>query len=153
MGNILWRRFGQEVFLIALHKPEWCGPPPNATSLFCAPFDGVIDCAAAAPAGFDILGSPIAQLLFPAKSFYALNHPMLRLIDYADGYIWTRPVDEAALVEIIPLEEWATELTTKERAAWEKWKLDLECPLQRRPSWAQLAKWRETCQMSRGMSR
>ena len=45
MGNILWRQFGQEVFLIALHKPEGCGEGEDAFAKSCAPLGGAIDCA------------------------------------------------------------------------------------------------------------
>ena len=96
-GNILWRRYGEDVFLIALHKPEWCGPAEQPTSASCPPFNGAIDCAAAAlgrPVGFDVTGSPIAELKFAPASFYALGYPLLRFYDYADGYVWQKTFDE-----------------------------------------------------------
>jgi hypothetical protein len=98
-GNILWRRYGEDVFLIALHKPEWCGPSDKATSVSCPPFNGAIDCAASAighPLAFDVAGSPIAELKFPENSFYAFGHPLLRFYDYADGYVWQQTFDDTA---------------------------------------------------------
>ena len=98
MGNILWRQFGQDVFLVALHKPWGCGEGEDAFAKLCAPLGGAIDCAAAqnggTPVGFDILGSPIAETKLDAKSFYATAHPLLRMVDFVDGYIWQEPVDD-----------------------------------------------------------
>jgi heme-binding uptake protein ChaN (Tiki superfamily) len=138
MGNILWRQFAQDVFLIALHKPSGCGTGESAFATLCAPLGGVIDCAAVAngstPAGFDILGSPIAQTQFDAKDFYAKGHPLLRMIDYADGYVWQQPVDEITMVEVISPED----------PAWEKRAADLANP-KKRASWATLPEWRAAC--------
>lgn len=112
LGNILWRRLGEEVFVVALHKPDPCGGTGDKPSTeFCAPFDGLLDCAATRaggrPVAFDILGSPVAEAKFPAASYYAWRHPLLRLIDYADGYVWQGPVDSAPMVDFIPPENGA----------------------------------------------
>jgi hypothetical protein len=64
---------GEDVFLIALHKPEWCGPPDDPTSLSCLPFGGAFDCAADGighAVTFDVIGSPVAELKFAPTSFY-----------------------------------------------------------------------------------
>jgi len=148
-GNILWRRFAENVFLIALHKPDWCGPVGEGASVLCVPFGGQIDCAGLAvgkPTGFDVLESPIAELKFPEASFYASGHPLLRFIDYADGYIWTGPIDEVRLVDLIPLDEWSPEGMTKlgEPAKWQKRAADLANPYERR-SWKSLKGWRTAC--------
>lgn len=149
-GNILWRRFAAGIFLVALHKPDWCGPAGEWTSLLCAPFGGEIDCAGLAvgkPVAFDVLASPIAEAKFPAASFYADGHALLRFIDYADGYIWTGPIDEVRLVDLIPLAEWSPENAADEgeRAKWEKRAADLANPYELRPSWKNLAGWRSAC--------
>lgn len=123
-GNILWRRLAEDVFLIALHKPDPCGEGENVYGKLCAPLDGAIDCAAkqngGKPVAFDILGSPISEAKFPATSFYAHNHPLLRLIDYADGYVWSGPVDAIARVDLIPLAELdpASANDAKKQAEW-----------------------------------
>lgn len=133
-GNILWRRFGEDVFVIALHKAEWCGEGENVESKFCAPFDGMIDCAAkqngGKPVAFDVLGSPIAEVKFPATSFYARNHPLLRLIDYTDGYVWLGPVDQMARVDLIPLDA-AAASDAKRQAEWARTAEWLAHPKQR----------------------
>ena len=150
MGNILWRQLGQEVFLVALHKPEGCAEGENAFARLCAPLGGAIDCAAvrngSVPVGFDILGSPIAEAKFDARSFYAAGHPLLRLIDFADGYVWRAPVDEATMVELIPREEVdpAGAGDAEERAQWSQHADDLANP-RRRASWASLPEWRAQC--------
>jgi heme-binding uptake protein ChaN (Tiki superfamily) len=150
MGNILWRQFGQEVFLVALHKPEGCGAGEDAFATLCAPLDGAVDCAAVrnsgTPVGFDILGSPIAETQLDAKNFYAKGHPLLRMIDFADGYVWQAPVDDAGMVELIPLEEYAPEDAgnADRKAEWRKRADDLAHP-ERRPARASLPGWRADC--------
>ena len=139
-GNILWRQYGESVFLIALHKSEGCGEFPNEMSVQCAPFGGAIDCAARAlgrPVGFDVLTSPVAELEFPQASFYARAHPHLRFMDYADGYIWNAAVDESAGVDVLPLPEYQTD-------AWKKHAEGLAQPL-KRESMKKLPEWRKAC--------
>ncbi len=149
-GNILWRRFGEDVFLIALHKAEGCGGWGHPYDAMCAPLGGAIDCAAArsggAPVGFDILGSPLAEMKFPETSFYAIAHPLLRMIDYADGYIWQEPVDAIRMVELIPLEAYdpAGSADAATRSEWEARARDLANPKER-ASWKGLPEWRAAC--------
>ncbi len=139
MGNILWRQFGQDVFLVALHKPWGCGEEDDPLATSCAPLGGAIDCAAVrnggTPVGFDILGSPIAETKLAAESFYATAHPLLRMVDFVDGYIWQAPVDDTRMVELIPLEEYfpADADRADKRAAWQKERDDLANP-EKRPS-------------------
>jgi heme-binding uptake protein ChaN (Tiki superfamily) len=150
MGNLLYRKFGQDVFLVALHKPDGCGEQGNAFAKLCAPLGGEIDCAAVrnggAPVGFDILGSPIAETKLEAVSFYAVAHPLLRMVDFADGYVWQAPVDDARMVDLIPLQEYEPEKAedAERRAEWEKRAADLAEP-RKRASWASLPAWRSRC--------
>jgi len=150
MGNILWRQFGQDVFLVALHKPEACGEGEDAFAKLCAPLGGAIDCAAVrnggTPVGFDILGSPIAETKLDARSFYATAHPLLRMVDLVDGYIWQVPVDDMRMVDLLPLEEYAPEdaAHADHRAAWQKHGDDLANP-KKRASWGSLPEWRAKC--------
>jgi heme-binding uptake protein ChaN (Tiki superfamily) len=158
MGNILWRQFGQDVFLVALHKPDGCGAAGDAFAKLCAPLDGTIDCAAArnggAAVGFDILGSPIAERKLDAKSFYAAGHPLLRMVDLVDGYVWQLPVEDMTMVELIPLGEYAPAQAEdrEQRAAWAKRGEDLANP-RKRPSWSSLSDWRAKCDGSGGRPR
>jgi hypothetical protein len=118
MGNILSRRFGEKVFLIALHKPIWCGDPEKPT--YCLPFGGRLDCAAAKagrPVGFDVAGSPLAGLGFEPGDYYGLGHPGLRFVDYTDGYVWTGPLESFRQVTIIPLAEYAPDPAALARVA------------------------------------
>jgi hypothetical protein len=108
MGNMLSRRFGDGVFLIALHKPIWCGSPARPS--YCLPFGGRLDCAATRVGqsiGFDVSGSQLAELRFEPGDYYTYGHPGLRFGDYADGYIWSGPLESIRLVGIIPLSEYA----------------------------------------------
>ncbi|MGA7614073.1 MAG: ChaN family lipoprotein [Thermoanaerobaculia bacterium] len=149
MGNILWRQFGEDVFLIALEKPEMCGPRGEEETRYCLPLSGIIDCAAASagrPVGFDLAASPIAEMHLPASSFYAAGHPFVRIIDFADGWIWQGPVDRLKLVEMIPFEELSNDPSNDAgaRKAWEKEREWLAHPMQR-SAWRDLAKWRSNC--------
>jgi len=120
MGNILSRRYGEDVFLIALHKPLWCGDPEKPS--YCLPFSGRIDCAAAAsnrPVGFDVVGSPLADLAFEAGDYYLRGHPGLRFGDYTDGYVWSASLEAIRLVSVIPLEAYAPDAASRARVAHE----------------------------------
>jgi hypothetical protein len=108
MGNILFRRFGEQVFLVALHRPIWCGSP--AEPAYCLPFAGRIDCAASKigrHVGFDVVNSPLSELPFESTDYYAFGHNALRFVDYTDGYVWLGGVDSFRPVRIIALEEFA----------------------------------------------
>jgi hypothetical protein len=108
MGNILTRRLGEQVFLIALHRPIWCGSPAEPS--YCLPFAGRIDCAASRigrPIGFDVLESPLAEMRFASTDYYAYGHAVLRFVDYTDGYVWLGSLDSFRPVTIIELDEFA----------------------------------------------
>ena len=153
-GNKLWRRYAQNVFLIALHKADGCAGAPEPFSKLCAPLAGLIDCAAerngGRAVGFDILGSPLAEAKFPQESFYAIAHPMLRMIDYADGYVWQEDVDHMTLVDLIPLAEYAPEEKpdSERLAEWSRRAEDLKNP-GKRTSWTTLGDWRGACGMAK----
>lgn len=107
-GNIIRRELGDRVFMISLHKPWSCGVGDDLVP--CLPLDGTIDCAAA-PLGravaFDVAASPFASLRLQADTYYARAGPMLRLVDFADGYVWTMPVRDYRSVALIPLDTYA----------------------------------------------
>lgn len=108
MGNILSRRFGEKVFLVALHKPIWRGDPEKPD--YGLPFGGRLDCAASkagGAVGFDVVATPLAELRFAPDDYYSLGHPGLRFVDYTDGYVWTGPLESFRQASIIPLEEFA----------------------------------------------
>lgn len=113
MGNILFRRFGEQVFLIALHRPVWCGSPAEPS--YCLPFAGRIDCAASKigrPVGFDVVDSPLSELPFERTDYYTYGHKALRFVDYTDGYVWLGGVDSFRPVRVIELEEFAPDATS-----------------------------------------
>jgi hypothetical protein len=106
-GNILRRRFGENVFLITLHRPVWCGKEPWD---YCLPLGGAIDCAAlagGAAVGFDVAGSDLAGQVLDPGLYYAHGYPELRFGETTDGYVWTRPIEEYELVRLIPLSAFA----------------------------------------------
>lgn len=107
-GNVLRRELGDRVFMIALHKPWSCGVGDDLSP--CLPLDGAIDCAAVRaerPVAFDVASSPFAGILMQPDAYYALAGPMMRLVDFADGYVWTRPIGEYRSVEVLPLAAYA----------------------------------------------
>ncbi|MBI5239404.1 MAG: ChaN family lipoprotein [Elusimicrobia bacterium] len=111
MGNILWRELGEDVFLIALHRPWTC--VKGGKEAPCYPARGAIDCAAAKvgkPVGFDVVGSPFAELGAEPGAYYSMGHPGFQLQGFTDGYIWQRPLRGYEGVELIPLEEFAPDL-------------------------------------------
>ncbi len=165
MGNRLCRRLGDRVFLVALHKPLWCGS--TETPDYCLPLAGAVDCAATAaggrPVGFDVVGSPFADLAFSDSCYYVHGHPGLRFAGYTDGYVWTGPVESLRLVDLIPLAEYAPDSTsraavaarnpfTDERdvpperleAIWREEAAASADPMTKR-RWSRLSGWRENC--------
>lgn len=105
-GNVLWRTRGERVFTIGLHPPFRCQQGERLVP--CLPVGGAIDCAAARagrPVGFDLAGSPFAEL--PVRAFYARGSRALELADLADGWVWQRPPDRTQAVRLIPFEEYA----------------------------------------------
>lgn len=120
MGNILSRRFGEQVFLITLHKPLWCGNLEQRS--YCLPFGGRLDCKATEvgrPLGFDVVGSPLADMRFDQGDYYAYGHVALRFVDYTDGYIWSGSLESFRPVTIIPLTEYAPDGKTIEQLTHE----------------------------------
>jgi hypothetical protein len=119
-GNILSRRFGEQVFVIALHKPIWCGNPADSSYSYCLPFGGKVDCEATKvghPIGFDVKGSPLADLRFEPGDYYLYGHPGLRFVDFTDGYIWSGPIESLRSVTLIPLNEYAPDDTVMRQVA------------------------------------
>jgi hypothetical protein len=108
-GNVLWRRYGEDVFMIVLHHPWYCRA--GAAWGRCLPLDGAIDCAAAAAGGravgFDIAASPFAGSRIEPSVWYGLGYPFLRFDAPADGYVWTRPVERYEGVSLIPVDAYA----------------------------------------------
>jgi len=113
MGNILFRALGEQVFLVALHRPIWCGSPDEPS--YCLPFAGRIDCAASQigrQIGFDVVGSPLSELPFERTDYYTYGHNALRFVDYTDGYVWLGGIDSFQPVTIIELEQFAPDATS-----------------------------------------
>jgi heme-binding uptake protein ChaN (Tiki superfamily) len=107
MGNILWRRFGEGVFVIVLHHPWRCYASGQLSR--CLPAGGSIECAALdrdQAVGFDLRSSPFASARLEGFE-YALGYPDLRRMDIADGYLWQKPLRQYQSVALIPLSQFA----------------------------------------------
>ena len=165
MGNMLRRKLGEETFTIALHRPMPCKRQESWTQ--CLPASGVIDCAAStlgSPVGFDIVGSPFAGLPLGPEVLYSLGYPSLRLVDFTDGYIWFKEIDEYESASIIPLNEYAPDSTSLEEVAHRNpfsndeidsreqfeslWAREIESrkSFSRRFRWDAIAGWRDLCE-------
>lgn len=111
-GNVLWRLYGEDVFMIVLHHPWYCRTGAAAWGR-CLPLGGAIDCAAAAagerPVGFDIARSPFSASRIEPTVWYGSGYPFLRFDAFADGYIWTRAVERYEGVSLIPLNVYAAD--------------------------------------------
>jgi hypothetical protein len=109
MGNRLRWELGDEVFVVAAHRPLRCRGGSGWGH--CLPFGGAIDCAAdragRGPVGFAVAGSPFADLRFDARSLYAAGYPALRLVDFVDGLVWLGAADALRQTAVIPLREYA----------------------------------------------
>jgi len=115
LGNRLWRARGEDVFLVTLHRPVRCRTGKVWEA--CLPVGGAVDCAASSfgrPVGFDVAGSPFAELRFSADTYYAMGYPSLRLGDITDWYVWTRPIEAYEGMSVIPLAEYAPDAKTLE---------------------------------------
>jgi hypothetical protein len=107
-GNQLWRQLGDGLFSVMLHYPWTCADGNRWGR--CLPLDAALDCALAPgglPAGFDLVASPFGELTVTDRYWFGLGHPRRRLLDLADGYIWSRPIESYASVSLIPLDEFA----------------------------------------------
>lgn len=108
-GNLLWWEMGEAIFVIGSHRPFPCRT--DDAWGYCVPFDGAIDCASTRAGrgafGFDMAGSPFAELRFDPRVICAAGYPDLRLVDFVDGWIWFGPFDELRQTRVIPLEEYA----------------------------------------------
>lgn len=147
-GNILWRRFGEDAFTIALHHPWRCFE--GGKLVRCLPI--AIDCDATRAAGFNVLGSPYEQAPLPARFEYALGHPALRFIDVVDGYVWTMPLDRYRGVQLIPLSEFAPDAAALAYVGDNSPFSDdkQQTPEQLARQWQQQEEWLRNAQQTRG---
>ncbi|HXV16158.1 MAG TPA: hypothetical protein VD758_05225 [Gemmatimonadaceae bacterium] len=108
-GNVLWRAYGEDVFMIVLHHPWYCRSGKEWGR--CLPLEGAIDCAAIAAGGravgFDIANSPFAGMQISPDVWYATGYPFLRFDALADGYIWTQLIDNYRNATLLPLDLYA----------------------------------------------
>jgi len=94
VGNHLFQAIGKRAITISLHHP-WFSQTGKATSAYAA--DGYIDAVmkklgdGAYPVGFDIAGSPFADL--PGESSaYKFGYDEFKLSMFCDGYIFWKPL-------------------------------------------------------------
>jgi hypothetical protein len=115
---MLWRKYARAVFMIALHRPMWCGDTEPLS--YCLPLDGEIDCAGLKlnrAVGFDLAASPIGSRELEAHIYYSRATPRPRLVDFADGYIWFQPIERYRPAALIPLAEFAPDDAAVEEVA------------------------------------
>lgn len=169
MGNVLWRHLGERVFRIELHRPWRCRQGDGSWE-YCLPVGGLLDCAASPlrrPVGFDVVGSPFAELDLDPSAYYAFGHPSPRLVDFTDGYVWTQPVSGYRSVTLVPLEEFAPDSAALREVAADNPFVDDHVPVDSLPAqwnrqrtlradypshrgWETREGWRKTCEVGSG---
>jgi hypothetical protein len=105
IGHHLTITFRQSPFFIELHYPQvkkhfFRVPILLYRQAFCLPFGGVLDQAFHAystPVGFDT-SHPELDRVVDRFSYYASEHPDLRLRQFCDGYIYLQPISQHRFV-------------------------------------------------------
>lgn len=91
-GNLLYKKLGNKVFSILLHKPF--GNYPNRKPYLVSPANGEVEKIMARlnypKAGFDLATTPLGQL--KDNSYYSMGYPNLKFSDIYDGYIFLKPL-------------------------------------------------------------
>jgi len=102
-GNYVFAELGKRVVTVFLHAP-WNGPGGYGAPMR-HPADGVIDALMLAmgprPVGFDVAGGPFGELRIE-DAVYRHGYDEFRLADFADGWIYTKPISEYEGVTPIP---------------------------------------------------
>jgi hypothetical protein len=163
-GNQVWRALADGAFSVLLHYPWTCADGERWGR--CLPVEAAIDCLAVRrgdPLGFDLASSPIGELPVSSRYWYGLGYPRVRLLDLADGYVWTRPIDSYESVSLIPLAEFApddqtlaeviannpvTDTPAKDRAQLQAlWtaRAAAMAEIQTDRGWTTLGSWRSGC--------
>jgi len=129
-GNLLHAAYPDSVITIFLHAPWYTFDDDRA--VFYLPFRGAIDQAFSGygtPVGFDIPGSPFADLAHPG-AHYATGYPDFSAATIFDGYIIVKEIDAYEGVTII--DDWvdspATFDNSREQLPNRRWAAALESP-------------------------
>jgi hypothetical protein len=95
MANILYQKYGDKVFQIAVHGPH--SSPALIDSSYKGEepvFANLMEAIQAAhgnkPVGFDVVGSPFADIR-DARSYYFHWQPKVRFADICTGFIFLKP--------------------------------------------------------------
>lgn len=108
-GGYLYQRYGSKVFQIMLHH-FWHYRERGEDYALNGLLDKVLN-AFDKPIGFDIAGSPFADIKLPRGFMWSIDNPGSTFANYCDGYIWLVPLEEFKgnqvmnIAEIIPDEE------------------------------------------------
>jgi hypothetical protein len=104
-GNYVYRAIGKRAVTVYLHAP-WNGPGGYSDAMV-HPADGIIDAlmlsraGGPAPVGLDLRGSPFGELRIE-NAVYRHGYEDLRLAQFADGWIYTKPISKFEGVTPIP---------------------------------------------------
>ena len=105
MGGYLHKSYGNKVFQIMLHSP-WLYY--HARVEFDYALDGILDKVLnefSKPIGFDIAGSPWANIKLPHDFMWASDNPGSTFADYCDGYVWLLPLAQFKGNHVMDIEE------------------------------------------------
>jgi hypothetical protein len=107
-GNYVFEEIGKRAITVYLHAP-WRGGEGYGDEMV-HPADGIIDALMLAegprPVGFDIRGGPFGELQIE-DAVYRFGYQDLRLGDFCDGWIYTKPISEYE--GVTPIENWIDE--------------------------------------------
>jgi hypothetical protein len=131
-GNLIHEAAPDSVITIFLHAPWYTFTDDEG--IFYLPFRGAIDQAFAAygePVGFDIPGSPFANLTHPG-AHYATGYPEFTAAAIYDGYVITREIDEYEGVTVIGdwIDSPATFEYLRSQLPNRRWAASLESPVE-----------------------
>lgn len=121
-GNQLYKKLGNKVYSIVLHKPF--SNYPNKKPYLVSPANGnierIMEKLNNRKVGFDLANTPMGQL--KDNSYYSLGYPNLKLSDIYDGYIFLAPINKLKGCTIDPLflndENWSSAVQNMPDPDW-----------------------------------
>jgi hypothetical protein len=110
-GGLLHKQYGGKMFHVMLHAFWYYrGRPTNTDYALDGLLDNVLN-TFDKPIGWDVSGSPFAEIKLPKDYGWAIDNPGSTFANYCEGYIWLVPLEEFKgnkvmdIAQIIPDEE------------------------------------------------
>jgi len=107
-GNHVFAALGKRAVTVFLHAP-W-KPHEGYDAQVCHPADGIIDALMLAigprPVGFGLQGGPFGELRIQ-NAVYRHGYDDFKLMDFCDGWVYTKPISE--FEGVTPIPDWIHE--------------------------------------------